>query len=240
MDSARLTYSDFQRHLLFQIAVVTGADFECSVYAEDAAVHINGRYPASWPPTVAVKLKEGGFIDIAAATTDEGLFAIIGSNLSLAEKLKELGARKETSRPRYVLTEAGLEEAENAGRYLGLFLWDEIEQLEASGGSEHVPETGRIVPLDRTSEKYIEVESEVRDTIQKIRSDNELMASDEGAQKVAELEAGKALIQADQVNEGLVKRTLVPSLLWAARKVRDEASGTAIKLIVTKLFDLLT
>lgn len=241
MDSARLTYSDFQRYLVFRIAVLAGADFERSVYAEDAANHINGRYPASWIATVAVKLKEAGFIDVAATTTDNnGLFAIIDSDLSLAEKLTELSARKEGSRPQYVLTESGLEEAENAGRYLGLSLWEEIDRLEASGGSEHVPETGRIVPLDRTSDIYIEVESEVRDTIHKIRSDNELMASDDGAQKVAELEAGKALIQADQVNEGLVKRTLVPALLWAAKKVRDEASGTAIKLAVTKLFDLLT
>jgi hypothetical protein len=240
MDSARLTYSDFQRQLVFRIAVLAGADFERWIYAEDAAVHIDGRFPASWTATVAVKLKQAGFIDIASATTDEGLFAIINSELSLADKLKELGARKVSSSPRYVLTESGLEEAERAGRYLGLSLWEEIDQLEARGGSEYVPEPGRMVSLDRTSDKFIEVENEVRDTIQIIRSDNELMSTGEGAQKVAELEAGKALMQADQVNEGLVKRTLVPSLIWAAKKVRDEGSGTAIKLIVTKLFDLLT
>ncbi|MBX4896557.1 hypothetical protein [Rhizobium bangladeshense] len=240
MDSARLTYSTFQRNLIFRIAVLAEADFERSIYVEDAAVHIDGRYPASWTATVAVKFKEAGLIDVAATTTDGDLFAIINSDASLAEKLKELSARKENSRPQYVLTESGLQEAENAGRYLGLSLWEEIDKLEASGGSEHVPEMGRIVALDRTSDKYIEVESEVHGTIHKIRSDNELMASDDGAQKVAELEAGKALIQADQVNEGLVKRTLVPALLWAAKKVRDESSGTAIKLAVTKLFDLLT
>jgi len=64
LDSARLTYSDFQRYLVFRIAVLAGADFERSVYAEDAANHINGRYPASWIATVAVKLKEAGFIDV--------------------------------------------------------------------------------------------------------------------------------------------------------------------------------
>lgn len=240
MENPRLTYSDFQRHLIFRVAVLSGADFERAVYAEDAAVHIDGRFPASWTATVAVKLKEAGFLEIAKTTTDEGLFAIINSELTLAEKLKELGARKETSRPRYVLTESGLEEAESAGRYLGRSLWEEIDQLEARGGSEHVPEPGRMVPLDRSSDKYIEVENDVRSTIQVIRSDNELMATGEGAQKVAELEAGKALMQADQVNEGLVKRTLVPALLWAAKKVRDEGSGTTIKLVVTKLFELLT
>ena len=235
----RITFSDFQKHLLFRIAVLVGADFERPVYAEDAAIHIYGRFPASWIATVAVKLKESGFVDVAAVS-DAGIFNILDSNLTLAEKLKELGARKETSRARYVLTEAGLGEAERAGRYLGLSLWEEIDRLEENGGSEHIPEMGRIVTFDRASPRYIEVESEVRNTIQIIRSDNELMATDEGARKVAELEAGKVLIQTGEVNEGLVKRTLVPSLLWAAKKVRDEGSGAAIKLVVTKLFELLS
>lgn len=137
----------------------------------------------------------------------------------------------------YVLTEAGLEEAERVSRILGLSLWDEIDRFEANGGRQNVVETGRLIPLDRNSPTYIEVESEVRNTIRKIRSDNELMATPEGSQRVAELEAGKALIQADQVNEGLVKRTLVPSLLWATKKL-DEGAGVAIKLAITKIFDL--
>ncbi|MCA8917394.1 MAG: hypothetical protein KDB90_18545, partial [Planctomycetes bacterium] len=129
--------------------------------------------------------------------------------------------------------------AESAGLQLGLFLWDEINRLDSNGGKEHVPEIGRVVALDRTSSEYVEVQSEVKNTIRMMRSDNELMATPEGAQRIAELEAGKELIQADQVNEGLVKRTLVPPLLWAAKKVRDEGASTAIKLIVTKLFSLL-
>jgi hypothetical protein len=239
MDTERLAYADFQRHLVVRIAVLAGADFERPVFAEDAAIHIDGRFPASWIATVAIKLMEKGLIQVSGAT-EEGLFDIIGSNLSLPEKLKELSARKEMSRPQYALTEAGLVEAEKAARLLGFSLWDEIDRFEERGGSENIPETGRLVMLNRISPNYVEVEKKVRDTIQIIRSDNELMSSTDGAQRVAELEAGKALIQADQVNEGLVKRVLVPSLLWAARKMRDEASGTAIKILVTKLLELLT
>lgn len=238
MNNERLTYVDFQEHLIFQIAVLAQADFHYPFYVKDAAAQIDGRFPDSWVETTTAKLEKSRFLAVASAPDDE-LDELVESSKSFVERFRDAQARKGTSRTQYVLTEAGLVAAEQASQYLGRSLWEEMDQFEADGGRENVRETGRVVTLDRSSPAYVEVESEVRDTIRRIRSDNELMATPEGSQRIAELEAGKALIQADQVNEGLVKRTLVPPLLWAAKKA-DEGAGLAIKLAITKIFDLLT
>jgi len=239
VENIRIAYGDFQKHLLFRIAVLSGGDFERPILAEEAASHIDGRFPTSWVKAVAVKLSDRGLIHVSH-DLDSGLFDILNSNLDLAGKLARLEDYKDISRIPYLLTEAGLEEAERSGSYLGYDLWDEIDLLEANSDEAQVAELGRIVGLDRSSSNFEEVESEVGSAIQSIRSDNELMATSEGSQRIAELEAGRRLIQADQVNESLAKRTLIPALQWAAKKVRDDGAGVAIKLLVTKILTMLT
>lgn len=94
--------------------------------------------------------------------------------------------------------------------------------------------------LNRDSPDFREVETGLNTAIEELRSDNMLMSDAEGGQRLAELEAGKVLIQSEQVNESLIKRVLIPSLTWTAKKIRDEGAVSMIKIGVAKLIALLS
>lgn len=54
----------------------------------------------------------------------------------------------------------------------------------------------------------------------------------EAQQRIAELEAGKILMNAEQADAGLIRRLLLPSLIWFAKKVRDESASALIKKLI--------
>ena len=140
----------------------------------------------------------------------------------------------------YTLTAKGLEEAERIAEFEGWNLWPDIDEVAEQGFGSSVVEQGRKVKLNRDSPDFREVETGLNTAIEELRSDNMLMSDAEGGQRLAELEAGKVLIQSEQVNESLIKRVLIPSLTWTAKKIRDEGAVSMIKIGVAKLIALLS
>lgn len=208
----RLSYKEFKSEFLFKVAVMTKADPDDRVDVSEVAAQIEGKFPSAWAETAASDLASEAKINHNS---------MIGAS--------------------YVsLTGFGLEKAEDYGNSIAYDLWeaiDDFHKVDSSASPESGTEAlGPVVAIDHMSEVFQCIEADIRETIRVVRSKNELMNDPEVVQKVAELEAGHALIQAPQADSGLLRRLLVPTLVWLGKKMGDEAA----KALVKRLLDEVT
>ncbi|CAN7151434.1 hypothetical protein [Rhizobium sp. LjRoot254] len=239
MDIKRLTYTDFQRVLLYKLAVAVEADFDRPIDVADVALTVNGKFQQSWISAVTQKFVLEKYIRKWARPLFD-VSEVLNADEGSASKLRRAYQWGEAGADLYTLTEKGLEEAERIAAYEGWNLWPDIDEVAEQGFGSSVVEQGRKMTLNRDSSDFREVETGLNTAIEELRSDNMLMSDAEGGQRLAELEAGKVLIQSEQVNENLIKRVLIPSLTWTAKKIRDEGAVSIIKIGVAKLIALLS
>lgn len=239
MDSKRLTYTDFQRVLLYKFAVTVEADFAKPADVADVAITINGKFQQSWIPAVTQKFVVQEYIKRWSKPLFD-VSEIMNASEGSASKIRKSYQWGDAGADLYTLTEWGVEEAERIAELEGWNLRSDIDEVAEQGFGSIVVAQGRTVKLNRESSEFKEVETGLNTAIEELRADNMLMSDAEGGQHLAELEAGKVLIQAEQVNESLIKRVLLPSLTWTAKKIRDEGAVAIIKIGVTKLLAMLS
>jgi hypothetical protein len=207
----RLSYKEFKSEFLFKVAVMTKADPEYRIDVSDVAAKMEGSFPAAWAETAA-------------------------SDLAGEAKLNHnpmIGAS-------YVsLTGFGLERAEEYGNSIAYDLWEAIDDFHAAGTAEAagtvIEASGPVIAIDHMSEVFQGIEADIRETIRVVRSNNELMDDPEIAQKVAELEASSALMKAPQADSSLLRRLLIPTLLWLGKKMVDEAAKALISRLMAEV-----
>ncbi|WP_037460189.1 hypothetical protein [Sinorhizobium fredii] len=209
-----LAFPDFQKALLFKFAVRAGADFETPITAAEAAQLVEGRFRQSWVKVAAEQLHEQEFLRPTSGFDD-------------------------TYDTFYVLTLAGLNEAQQYARYEGFDLWAEIEKLEEqseadTSANDFVPQ-GPVIEIDRSSKVFSDLEREIKDTLKHAQMSNQLMSDVTGQRRIKEGQAGQVLLESDRVDAGLIRRVFLPAL----RSLLKIASEEAIKTIIKKAIEAL-
>jgi hypothetical protein len=99
-----------------------------------------------------------------------------------------------------------------------------------------VPASDRIVAIDHNSPVQAEVEQKIEELIEAVRRDNDFPgAPEEKEQVIAELSAGRKLLEAAQARLSSIRATLEPSLRW----IMEKGAGTIVGKIAGGLWDLL-
>ncbi|MHC2021474.1 hypothetical protein [Methylobacterium sp. CM6247] len=211
----RLSYSDFKKLFLIEIALTSEGDTSKSFNPGKIASNIEGKFPNSWIKEAEQDLKLSQYCD--------GRTWLNGSTVSI--------------------TGRGLEEVED---YLAQFgfgeLNEEISKRDAEAQksneetSEH-EENAYIIKIDRTDEKFKQIDAQVANIIKELKNNNSVMSEYGaiGSQRIAEIEAGRVLMQAEQVNINLLERVLVDSLKWFMQKIKDEGVKTIINQAILAL-----
>jgi hypothetical protein len=135
---------------------------------------------------------------------------------------------------------SGLEAAEELCDERGSDLYEEIdEQSGASGVSESatVPASDRIVKIDHNSAQYMEIIGKLAQISDAAKKSNSLSIenADERDQRLAEITAGKILLEAPRTNAEKVKSLLIDGLKWIGEKIADNV----VSVIVTGLIGLV-
>lgn len=213
----RLSYTDFKSELLVAIAVAVEGDLDTDFLVNDVAKTIDGRFPNSWIPEAVRELARERLIGDVLLGTHGDAHHLTGSGLRAAET-----AANERGSDIYEL----MDEAEERGPF----------HVDATAIVEAAP-----ITIDRSSEAFKQLDEALRERIRELKGDNELIAEGgaEVSQRLAELEAGNRLLQADQADAGLIRRLLLPSLAWFAKKARDEATSQLIKKLIALVLDFL-
>lgn len=132
------------------------------------------------------------------------------------------------------ITGRGLREAERRAAELGFDeIQDEIEQQAETAKPS-------IVTLDHSADAFKALDAEMARVIAELRSSNSLNAGApaEASQRVAELEAGRKLLEAEQIDRSLAERMLLDPLRWASLKTAEEVlkNGVAAALKVVAAY----
>lgn len=220
----RLTYRDFKEELILNFAVATRAETGKFINPEDVAAQIKQDFQRSWTMAAVKELSDIGVLNGKTFISGGGSYALTGKGLERAEEIAN-----ERAFDLYDLMKDGSDE----GYVIG-----DPDQGFVIGE----PAPVLIIQIDHLSEAFKELDRELNARIQELRSDNELMVNGgaEARQRIAELEAGKTLINAEQADAGLVQRLLLPSLTWFAKKVRDESASALIKKLIALVVAFLS
>jgi hypothetical protein len=144
---------------------------------------------------------------------------------------------------RFLSRGKGLERAEEIADSNGYDLYEEIEEFEKNSetGTTHVPASDRVVSIDHNSQEYLKVRREIDDVTAAARASNSLSANAgvELDQRLAEIEAGKILLNAPQANPGLVEKLIIPALKRIAEKIADNLIAILVNSVIAGLLALL-
>lgn len=204
-----LSYRDFKELLLIELALAANGDTTRPKKASDLAAMVRGQYSSSWVREAARQLKEEGWANLSNFGGDSFL-GITGRGLEAAE---EFG------------TKHGFPE-----------LHEEAEERQAAQVMEiDHPPAPAIVTLDRSTDAFKALDAEMAKVIAELRSSNSLGADvpAETSQRIAELEAGRKLLDAEQIDKGLVERLMLAPLRWIALKASEVTVKKAVELALS-------
>lgn len=226
----RITYTDFKEELLLNMAILVRAETAKYIEPAKAALMIKERFSPSWTLEAARALKEDGLLKGSAYLGGGGSYALTGDGLQRAE---EIATNHGTDL--YELIDEDIADG---------LVDDEGNPLTDEHGNQLmiVPDPWSdnaahdIMPIDHMSLAYKELDEALRERIDELRANNSFMAiGPESGQRISELEAGRALLKADQADRSLLERVLLPALKWIAVKVTDEAASK----LIGRLLELL-
>ncbi|KFC75627.1 hypothetical protein FG93_00649 [Bosea sp. LC85] len=198
----KLSYSEFAKHLLVQLAISTEGDTTRFATAATVARLVPGIYSRSWPLEAAKELADEGLLRINALLGDGTSVTITGRGLRAAEE------------------------------YAAELHYDEIhEEIEQAQQATN-PAPPAVIQLDRSADAFKALDAEMGRVIAELRGSNSLSADTprEASQRVAELEAGRKLLDAEQIDRGLAERLLLAPLRWAASKASEEVLKKGVGL----------
>lgn len=226
----RLSFREFKDELLLNIAILTGGETHKFVDPGDAAERIEEKFSASWIISAAEEWRSIGYLNGQTFLSGGGSFALTGAGLEHAEEIADERAADlyeliDEASAVPVADAHGNTLTDDHGNRLVVHV-DPWEKLEIS-----------IVKIDHLSPDFKSLDRALRDHIDIFRGNNELFADNpEAGRHLAELEAGKALLKADEADRNLVKRLLLPALTWFVKMARDETA----KALAKKLIDDVT
>jgi hypothetical protein len=108
-----------------------------------------------------------------------------------------------------------------------------IERVRKSMPS--IPAADRIVPVNHNSPEVQDLEIKLSELLAAIERSNSLRAEPEFDRNLAELSAGKRLLEADAVRPSALGALLAPALKWFG----DHVAGTALGMLITAAAVLL-
>ncbi len=125
-------------------------------------------------------------------------------------------------------------------RYYGILTFEGYPN-QVLGRGLSIPASNRTVTLDHNSQTYKEAVASLDTAIETVRGDNEYAVEEpeDHRQRLAELEAGKRLLDAPKIDVSAARETLVRCLKYLAEKFVDHAIGLAAGAAITALLALL-
>ncbi|MGC4406797.1 hypothetical protein D4A92_15095 [Rhizobium rosettiformans] len=222
----RISYKEFKDELLLSLAVLANGETSKFLNPLDAAKKIEERHSSSWVMSAAKDLRDSGFLTGQTYLSGGGSYALSGPGLERAEEI----ASERAADLYELIDEAnafplGDEHGNNIVDEKGNSILVQLDPWKEPASS--------IIQIDHVAPDFKSLDRALRDQIEVLRGDNSLLAEGpEASQRLAELEAGKALLKAEQADASLIKRLLIPSLTWFSKKVGDEAASTAIQALI--------
>jgi hypothetical protein len=148
---------------------------------------------------------------------------------------------------RVQLTGSGIEYAEELCNERGSDLYEEIEEQNVlsktiAGPVElQVPASDRVVKINHNAPEYQKIVAGIETVTAAAKKNNSLKSAypEDFEQRIAELEAGKRLIDAPQANAQLVYSSLTKALKWILEKIVDNvvaATITPLLLLIAAYF----
>jgi hypothetical protein len=222
----RLSFREFKDELLLNIAILTKGETNKFINPSDAAERIEEKFSATWIMSAAEEWRSVGYLHGQTFLSGGGSFALTGAGLEHAEEVAD-----ERAADLYELIDEanavpladtqGNTLTDDQGNRLVVHV-DPWENFEPS-----------IVKIDHLSADFKSLDRALRDHIEVFRGNNELFADNpEAGRHLAELEAGKALLKADEADRNLVKRLLLPALTWFVKMARDETAKALAKKLI--------
>ncbi|CAD7026491.1 hypothetical protein REJC140_02386 [Pseudorhizobium endolithicum] len=182
--------------------------------------------------SAAADLTEMGYLTGTTFLSGGGSYALLGAGLERAE---EVAGEKATDLYELIDEANATPLADEHGNILtnenDNSLLVQIDPWEA--------EPPQVIQIDHLSPDFKSLDRALRDQIEILRGDNSLLAEGaEAGQRLAELEAGRILIKADQADGNLVKRVVIPALRYLLEKATDEVTKTGIRRIIDLVMGL--
>lgn len=98
-----------------------------------------------------------------------------------------------------------------------------------------IPAADRVVPVSHNSPEMQRLQSRLSEMLAEVERSNSLRNEPDFNRNLAELSAGKRLLEADAVRPSALSSVLAPALKWFG----DRVAGTAISITVTAIAVLL-
>ncbi len=223
-----LSYREFKDEFLLHFAVKTGANTGVRINPEDAAELINDTFQRSWIGSATKDLSDDGYLHGQTFLSGEGSYSLTGRGLERAEEIADAQAADLYE----LISELGASPiTDDKGNAL---VDDQGNKIILFTGGPNSEDDADIVTIDPLSQAFKELDEQMAITIRDLRGNNTLVENGgaEASQRIAELEAGKALLRAEQADRHLVKRILLPTLSWLLKKVADETAKLGIQKII--------
>lgn len=230
----RLSFREFKEELLLNIAIMTKGETNRFINPTDAAGRITDKFSETWIMSASEELRSVGYLHGQTFLSGDGTFALTGAGLEHAEEIAE-----ERGADLYELIEEAdavpLLDAQNSA-----IISDQGNPIVYHIDPRENAETS-IIKIDHLSPDFKSLDRALREHIEIFRGNNELLAeSSETGRLIAELEAGKALLKADEADRNLVRRLLLPALTWFARMARDETAKALVKKLIDDVIGWLS
>jgi hypothetical protein len=219
-EKSNMSFREFKEELLISIAILAKAIPTTQLEPLDVATARKLFYREGWLRQAVKALDDQGHI--------KAIFFMGGGD--------NVGMRVQ-------ITGDGLEHAEELCHEAGLDLYEEIDQYNKGDNTIEiesfiaVPASDRIVKINHNSTEYKKIVDGLSEVSEAARTSNSLSLEnvDEKDQHIAEIEAGKKLMEAPQADARLVDRLVIPALKWILAK----AAETVLNNIVTALIALI-
>lgn len=224
----RLSYREFKDEFLLGFALACKGDTSSTIDPAKAASMVTGTYQKSWIAAATKELKDQGYIAGMAFLAGGGSFNLTGAGLDRAEGVAhENGADLyeliEETFPTAAVDENGNTLTDDQGNHL-VFDFDLPDYALPA----------RVTRVDPLSQAFRELDYQMALALRDLRASNSISEIDgaEVAQRMAEVEAGKALLKAPQVDANLFNRLVLPALNYLAKKVADETVKAGLQKLI--------
>lgn len=230
-----ISFREFKELVLLNFAVSVGADTSVNKDPAEAAALVRASHPGSWIYEAVEILAADGLLKGMRLLSGEGSYSLTGKGIERAE---EIALAQGTHLHELIQAERGIfSTVDENGQALSSEDGNALVGITSGPVQSH-----NIIKLDPLSIAFRELDEQMAITIKDLRGNNALIEFNgpEASQRLAELEAGRALIKADQADGGLVLRVLLPSLNWLGKKVADETAKMAIQKLIALVIAMFT
>ena len=215
-----MSFKTFKEDLLVALAIVAEAKATEEFEAIEVARQRKLTYREGWLRQAVNALEGYGYIRVTS-------FMGGGEDLGM----------------RISLTGSGIEQAEEICNERGANVYQEIENHKVPLSPIDntidlvIPASDRVVKIDHNLPEYEKIVAGIDSITSAAKMNNSLKSKypDESEQRIAELEAGKRLLDAPQANPDLLISLIIRPLKWIADKIVDNL----VALTVTPLLLLI-